>query len=169
MESCDIGTMIYKGRANRVELFDNAFWNCLYANIAVLTNGYWSVIQLSPIVSIALLIQINYFLFLYSVYGFVPQCAPALPVMLVEDTYDWVINRLIPACFCTYFPILASKCPENTCERCIPKNYTYGNCNELLTLNVSSSVSYNIVEETNIFWNLFYVANRDFTNERSTH
>jgi len=165
MESCDIGTMIYQGRANRVELFDNAFWNCLYANIAVLTNGYWSVIPLSPIVSIALLIPINYFLFLYSVYGFVPQCAPALPVMLVEDTYDWVINRLIPACFCTYFPILASKCPENTCERCIPKNYTYGNCNELLTLNVSSSVSYNIVEETNIFWNLFYVANRDFPNE----
>ena len=165
MERCDIGTMIYQKRANRVELFDNAFWNCLYADIVVLTNGYWSVIPLSPIFSIALLIPINYFLFLYSVYGFVPQCAPALPVMLIEDAYEWVINRLIPACFCTYFPILASKCPENTCERCIPKNYTYGNCNDLLTLNVSSSVSYNIVEETNIFWNLFYVANRDFPNE----
>lgn len=162
---CDIETMIYQGPANRVELFDNAFYLCLAIDIIILFNGWWSVIPLSPLLSIAVLIPVNYFLFLYQVYGFVPNCAPALPVMLVEDAYMWTINRLIPACFCSYFPLLATKCPVDTCERCIPKNYTYGNCNELLVLNASSSVSYNLVDEVSVFWNLFYVARRDFPQE----
>ena len=162
---CDIETMIYQGPANRVELFDNAFYLCLVIDIIILFNGWWSVIPLSPLLSIAIMIPVNYFLFLYEVYGFVPNCAPALPVMLVEDAYMWTINRLIPACFCSYFPLLATKCPVDTCERCIPKNYTYGNCNELLVLNASSSVSYNLVDEVSVFWNLFYVARRDFPQE----
>lgn len=162
---CDIETMIYQGPANRVELFDNAFYLCLAIDIIILFNGWWSVIPLSPLLSLVVLIPVNYFLFLYEVYGFVPNCAPALPVMLVEDAYMWTINRLIPACFCSYFPLLATKCPVDTCERCIPKNYTYGNCNELLVLNASSSVSYNLVDEVSVFWNLFYVARRDYPQE----
>ena len=164
-EKCDLESMIYQKRENRVESFDQAFWDCFIINVIILSNSYWSFIPLSSFISILILIPINYFSFLYSVYGFVPMCAPALPVMLVEDSYDWIINRVIPACFCTYFPNLATDCPASTCERCIEKSYEYGNCNELLNLNVSSSVSYNIVDEVSIFWNLFYVAKRDFPEQ----
>ena len=47
-EKCDLESMIYQKRENRVESFDQAFWDCFIINVIILSNSYWSFIPLSP-------------------------------------------------------------------------------------------------------------------------
>ena len=147
-EGCDLKTSIYKPETTeqeRLVYIDHAIIACLVMSGIFIFNTTWSIFPCSWLTNFTLLGLLNSWLFLYIVYGYLPNCAPLLPNMLMEDAHNWLVTRMTPGCFCESFNNITAECLVDTCNRC-GTTISYMKCNEAVPL----------MDQLSIFWNAYF-------------
>jgi hypothetical protein len=135
-ESCKVETAVWNegtSQSERLSNIDSALWACFIFTLALVTNGIWSAVPLGAIVNTIVLVHLNKLLFFWIVYGYLPSCEPTMPHMLLEDTVEWIQQRIAPGCFCESWPTLTSEwCAPSTCYQCTIPAGQYLNCNDYI-------------------------------------
>merc|ERR1719240_1801009 len=105
-------------------------------NMAIYTimlqySSIWSPLPISFLNSTLLLMIVNWFIYAYTVYGYMPSCYPQVPYTLMDDFYGFVKLNTASEHFCSYITLLypdASACGSEigdapvykSCEDIIP-------------------------------------------------
>ena len=159
---CNLEESIYvttTTEEERLDRMDTAIMTCAIIILFIVTNTTWSVIPLvwlANTIVIALIVNIVY---LWMVYGYFINCAPVIPVTLMEDINAWYHTRLEPGCFYKTLPFIALNASEDTCLTCsIRQEYT--NCADYTAANYKDGMLplKELISEYNIAWpSLFWI------------
>lgn len=154
---CNMPQSIYvtegSTQKERVQRIDQAIIACLILILIIITNTTWSVIPLIWLANVAVIGIMVQFLYLYVVYGYMINCAPLVPLTLLDDINAWYHVRIQPDCFYKALPYLAVNASTDTCLTCSDPP-TYLNCAEYTTANYEDGMLplHELIEEYNIFW-----------------
>lgn len=159
---CNLEESIYvttTTEEERLDRMDTAIMTCAIIILFIVTNTTWSVIPLvwlANTIVIALIVNVVY---LWMVYGYFINCAPVIPVTLMEDINAWYHTRLEPGCFYKTLPFIALNASEDTCLTCSIKQ-EYTNCADYTTANYKDGMLplKELISEYNIAWpSLFWI------------
>lgn len=126
-ESCDERAMIFVDETyantqhhdERISQISNALtYNVIYS-IAIMYQDTWSPLPLGALASIIPLAMGNFYIYAYSVYGYLPTCAPSLPATLMEDVWDYTVRNSVKKNLCELYPELVN----STCGSATRNNY----------------------------------------------
>ena len=132
---CDVENSIWiqgGSQAERILSMDQAFIVCIVITLILLFNSVWSLFPLTFLVNISVIVGLNFYLWMYMVYGYYPSCYPAMPYTLIEDISEWMHLRLAPGCMCDFFPETTFEwCQPSTCATCFTQVPKYLDCTAL--------------------------------------
>ena len=138
-ESCDIQQHIFVNETyeftpssdERISYVSLGLMNMAIYTIMLQYSSIWSPLPISFLNSTLLLMIVNWFIYAYTVYGYMPSCYPQVPYTLMDDFYGFVKLNTASEHFCSYITLLypdASACGSEigdapvykSCEDIIP-------------------------------------------------
>lgn len=153
---CDLEATIYvttTEQEERLQNMDYAIILCIIITLAIVLWGTWSVIPLFWLANTAIITAIISFVYLFMVYGYFLNCAPAIPYTLVEDINAWYHSRMEPGCFYKALPFIAVNASEDTCLSCSTRQ-EYVNCGNYTIVNYEDGMLplHEFIDEYYITW-----------------
>ena len=157
---CDLESTIYvttTEQTDRLLAMDYAIITCAIVTAAIVMWGTWSVIPLFWLANTAIIGAIVSFIYLFLVYGYFLNCAPAIPYTLIEDINAWYHSRLEPGCFYKALPFIAVNASEDTCLTCATRQ-EYINCGNYTVINYKEGMLplHEFIDEYSVAWPFFF-------------
>ena len=157
---CNLEATIYvttTDQTERLQQMDYAIITCTLIIIAIVMWGTWSIIPLFWLANAAIISTIISFVYLFMVYGYFLDCAPAIPYTLVEDINAWYHSRLEPGCFYKALPFIAVNASEDTCLTCATRQ-EYIHCGNYTVINYQDGMLplHELIDEYSIAWPFFF-------------
>lgn len=137
-ESCDIQQHIFVNETyeftpsseERIHSVSQGIYNMIMYTLLIQYSSIWSPLPIGFLNSTLLLMLVNWFIYAYTVYGYLPTCYPQVPYTLMEDFYGYVkLNRANPN-FCSYVPLLY---PNEGCGSATGDAPQYKSCEMLIS------------------------------------
>lgn len=135
-ESCDIQKSVFvnetyeftKSREERVADVSQGLLNAFVYTLLISYSSVWCPFPVGPLQSYLLIVMVSWYIYLFTVYEFVPTCSPNMPYTLMDDFYSYVkLNRAHPD-FCSYVPLLY----PGDCGSAVGDAPVYLNCEDLV-------------------------------------